>query len=104
MSNSVSAFLFGDLDLVLSDERTSKGRTEEVSAFVLCTGANGRPNVFFKEFLLEVENVALGSTGLESLFFESLCVREVILAEVGCECNHFSLSQGMMMEVSSPPL
>ena len=91
VSNSVSAFLFGDLYLVLGDERASERRTEEIRTFVLSTGANGRPNVFFKEFLLEVENVALGSTGLESLFFESLCVREVILAEVGCECNHFDV-------------
>lgn len=70
--NSVCAFLFGNLHLVLRDERTSERGAQEVGAFVLCTGTDGRPNVVFEEFLLEVENVALAGTSSESLLFQAL--------------------------------
>ena len=89
--NSVCAFLFGNLHLVLRDERTGERSAQEVGAFVLCTGTDGRPNVVFEEFLLEVENVALAGTGSESLLFEGLGIREVVLTEVGGESDHFAI-------------
>ena len=91
VSNSVSAFLLGNLHLVLGDERAGERGTKEVRAFVLCTGADGRPNVVFKEFLLEVENVALAGASLEGLVFEGLGVGEVVLTEVGGESDHFAI-------------
>ena len=70
---------------------TGKGRAEQIRAFILRTSANSRPNVIFEEFLAEVEHVALGSARCKSLLFKSGFAREVSLAEVCSESNHFAV-------------
>ena len=91
VGHSVGAFLLGNLHLVLGDERTGERGSQEVGAFVLGASADGGPNVVFEEFLLEVENVALAGASLESLVFEGLGIREVVLTEVGGESDHFAI-------------
>ena len=81
------AFLQGDLDHALGDERARDGRPEEVLAFVDRVGAHHREDEVLGEFGLEVVDVDLARAGGQRLLLQALELLR--LADVGRERDDF---------------
>ena len=72
VSNSIRAFLLSDFHQLLGNNRTGKGRTEQVLVFVNSTGFERRPYIFLEEFFLEVSDIYLGCTGFQRLVMNGI--------------------------------
>ena len=83
------AFLTGDLDHALGDERARDGGAEVILAFVDGAGLHHWKDEVAGELSLEVVDVKLGGAGLHGLLLEALEL--VFLADVGAERDHLGV-------------
>ena len=105
MADGIGILFLGNLSQCLCDARTSMRGAQQV-LFILGIGFQAGPDVVLNVIFLQVQNVQLGSAGLEGLFFQA--VQLSARANVTGNSNNFAVvvvlfSQGMMMEVSRPP-
>ena len=89
MSDGIAALSLGNLYEALCNDRTSKGGTEEVLVFVHGTSLEGRPYIAGEEFLGEVNDEYLGSTGSKSLVMND--IQLVTLADIGADSDYFAV-------------
>ena len=65
VSDSVSAFSLSDFYQFFSDQRTSKGSTQQVFLFINSASLNGGPYIILNELFLQIQDIAFASTGFD---------------------------------------
>jgi len=88
MADGIGILFLGNLSQCLYDARTSMRGAQQV-LFVLGIGFQAGPDVVLNVIFLQVQNVQLGSAGLEGLFFQA--VQLSALANVAGNSNNFAV-------------
>ena len=88
MADGIGILFLGNLSQCLCDARTSMRGAQQV-LFVLGIGFQAGPDVVLNVIFLQVQNVQLGSAGLEGLFFQA--VQLSALANVAGNSNNFAV-------------
>ena len=85
MGHRIGAGLFGDLDLLLRDQRPRDGGAEQIDAFIERVGAEHREDVIADEFLAQILDEDVLRLDAEQLRLLARGLELLALAEIGGE-------------------
>ena len=88
MTNSICTLCLSDLYNTLCDNGTSKRSTKKI-LFILSSRHNCGDNIIINKLICKIFDIALGSTGLDSLFLKSL--KFVTLSNVSAYGDNFAV-------------
>ena len=88
MSNSLGTFLLCHLNQTLGNQRTGEGSAQQILALINSPSLQGWPYVLLQELLSQIQNIALGSAGTQSLVMDSLHV--IPLADISTAGNNLA--------------
>jgi hypothetical protein len=89
MGEGIGFFLSGDFDHAFGDERTRDACTQEILAFIECTGLEHRVNEIARKFLLQIDDVAFRSASSLGLCFETF--EFLFLADIRAKGDHLGI-------------
>jgi len=72
MADCVCTFFECDFSQPLADDRSCKRSTQQIPVFINSTSLYSREYIIVYEFILQIQNDELRSTGLDCLFFQSV--------------------------------
>src|SRR5262249_40588360 len=87
VSKRAGLFSSGHFDHAFGNERAGYARAEEILAFINRAGLNHGENKIAREFLLQIDNVTLGSAGFFGLGLKTFEL--LFLTNIGAERNDF---------------
>ena len=88
VGDGIGAFLQGDVHQALGDAGTGMGGTQQI-LFINGAGLHAGNDEIINVFIGQIGDDALGSTGLNGLFFQTF--QFVGLTHITCNCNDFAV-------------
>ena len=89
VSHRIGAFLVGNVHQVLSDQRTGKGRPQQIFLFIYGAGLYAGPYIIGDEVFFQIQNVAFAGAGFDSLVMHRS--QFVALTQVSADRNDLAV-------------